>query len=747
MSDSLTPSRDQLGRSVIVYIRQSSALQVARNTESRERQYELVEKAISLGWRRDQVVVIDEDLGRSGSEAAGRSGFQRLVAEVALRRVGLVIGIEVSRLARRSADWHQLMDLCALTDTLIADADGIYHPGEFNTQLLLGLKGTMAQAELHLIRSRMTGARLHKAAKGELRLLLPVGLDYDDDGNVVLSPDESVRAAIGEVFSRFERLTSARQVLLSLRSDGLKLPQRRPGTRPITWTEAGYRAVHEILVKPAYAGAYVFGRTRQHRSVDEAGNVRSSVRAVEREGWQVCIPGHHEGYIDWERFLANQERLLANRARRRGDTGGAPREGAALLVGLVRCGRCGRKMHVGYWGASARLPAYSCARAAQETGSAKPCQRIAGRRVDEAVVDAVFEALQPASLQATAKALSEAEDEHARAILAFETALERARYEAERARRQFDAVEPENRLVGRGLESAWEDRLAEVHRAEMALAARRANRPAPLSAQELGWLERAGADLRRVFHAESTTPAERKQLLRAVLSEVRITVDPETRRASLDVCFEGGAVLKASVEAPRKGWHVPATAEDTVDLVRRLAEHYDDTEIARILSRQGRRTATGLDFTRERVNALRNGRGIPACRPTPGVQASLVSLTEARRLLGVSDATIYRWLRAGFITGTQLTPGGRWHLRVDDALRAKLVPDLPPGWVRLNEAAALLGVARQTVLDRVRRGELRAVEVMRGQRRGLAIEVGRAEPAGRLFSPEITGARRANATR
>ena len=271
MNDSCKPSRDQLSRGVALYIRQSSAIQLVRNTESRERQYELVERAISLGWQREQVVVIDEDLGRSGSEAAGRSGFQRLVAEVALRHVGLVIGIEVSRLARRNADWYQLMDLCALTDTLIADADGIYHPGEFNTQLLLGLKGQMAQAELHLMRSRMTGARLHTAAKGELRVLLPVGLDHDDDGKIVLSPDEAVRAAIGEVFARFESLTSARQVLLSLRADGLKLPQRRPGTRTVTWREPGYRAVHEILVKPAYAGAYVFGRTRQQKHVDESG--------------------------------------------------------------------------------------------------------------------------------------------------------------------------------------------------------------------------------------------------------------------------------------------------------------------------------------------------------------------------------------------------------------------------------------------------------------------------------------------
>ena len=738
MNDRSRPTSEQLRRLAAVYVRQSSPGQVANNVESRELQYEFVERAVSLGWSRERVVIIDEDQGRRGSESANRGGFQRLVADVGLGHVGLVLGIEVSRLARRNADWYNLMDLCALTDTLIADGDGVYHPGDYNSRLVLGLKGTMAEAELHLIRQRLTAARLHKASKGELRLLVPVGLDYDKDGKIVLAGDEAVRAAIAEVFARFASLSSARQALLSLRADGLKLPRRKPGEDQITWVEATYRAVHEILVKPAYAGAYVFGRTRQDKSVNTTGQVIVRSRQVARDQWEVCIPDHHPGYIDWDTYLENQQRLRANGRVQRGGAGGAPREGSALLQGLVRCGRCGRKMQVGYWGtAAAQRPTYACTRGAYETGSTGACQRIGGRRVDRIVLDAVFAALEPASLQASARALAQAEAEHEQRLRAFEAAVERAQYEADRARRQFDAVEPENRLVARSLEGEWEARLAEVARADAALAEQRSRRPISLTEEEAAWLQRAGADLRAVFDADTTTTPERKQLLRTVLSEVTVTVDSDTKEAELQIRFEGGACLERPVPPPRRGWHIPATDEDTVELVRRLACHYNDSEIARILSRQGRKTATGRSFSRERVNALRQSRGIPAAPPPRRDDdgAVIMSLTEARRELGISDVTLYRWLRDGFIAGFQLTPGGPWHLRVDDELRSKIVPELPPGWVGLKEAAAMLGVARQTVLARIRRGELQAIHVNRGRRCGLAIEIPNSEQLrGRLFN-------------
>jgi DNA invertase Pin-like site-specific DNA recombinase len=738
VNDRSRPTSEQVRRLAVVYIRQSSPGQVVNNIESRELQYEFVERAVSLGWDREQVVIIDQDQGRRGSQSDNRDGFQRLVAEVGLGHVGLVLGIEVSRLARRNADWYNLMDLCALTDTLIADGDGVYHPGDHNSRLVLGLKGTMAEAELHLIRQRLTGARLHKAAKGELRLLVPVGLDYDTHGNIVLTGDEAVRAAIGEVFARLAALSSARQVLLSLRADGLKLPRRKPGQQKVTWVEATYRAVHQILTKPAYAGAYVFGRIRQHKSVGEGGRVIVRSRLVAPDEWEVCIPGHHPGYIDWDAYLENQQRMAANARVVQGGAGGAPREGSALLTGLACCGRCGRKMQVRYLAASRQRSTYQCTRAAHQTGSNSACQRIDGRRVDQVVLEAVFHALEPASLRATTGALAHAEAEYEQRLRAFEAALERAQYEAERARRQFDLVEPENRLVARGLENEWETRLAEVARAEVALAEQRTRKPVSLTDEEAAWLGRVGADLRAVFDADSTTMADRKQLLRTILTEVTVTVDSNTKEAKLEIRFEGGACVERTVSSPRPGWHIPTTHEDTVALVRRLARHYDDRTIAQILSRQGRQTATGLRFTRERVSALRQSRGIPAAPPpSPGAEngAVIMSLTEARRELGVADRTLYRWLHDGFIHGFQLTPGGPWHIRVDDALRAKIVPEIPPGWVGLTEAAAMLGVARQTVLDRVKRGELRAIHVSRGRRSGLAIEIpDTKQRGGRLFS-------------
>jgi hypothetical protein len=473
--------------------------------------------------------------------------------------------------------------------------------------------------------------------------------------------------------------------------------------------------------------------------VDQTGRVVVSTRQLAREEWQVCIVGHHPGYVDWETYLLNQERLAANRRVVRGEGGGAPREGRALLQGLVVCGRCGRRMQVAYWGsARAARPVYACARAAYQTGSSDVCQRIGGGRVDQVVLDAVFGALEPASLLASARALADAEAEHQQRLGAFEVAVERARYEADRAKRQFDSVEPENRLVARGLEAEWEARLAEAQRAERSLEEQRTRRPVSLTDEEAAWLELAGADLRAVFEADSTTIAERKQLLRTALSDVTVTLDTDTKQASLQIRFEGGACLQRTVPPPRRGWHIPATDEDTVELVRRLACHYNDTDIARILSRQGRTTAKGLGFTRERVNALRQSRGIHAARThhasNEGHNTQIMSLTEARRELGLSSATLYRWLRAGFVNGFQLTPGGPWHIRVDEHLRAKLVPDLPTGWLGLNDAARALGVARQTVLDRIKRGELNAIHVTRGRRSGLAIEIPTSQPQyARLF--------------
>src|SRR6266498_5538542 len=492
------PAATHLQRDAYIYVRQSTLAQAVRNTESLLRQYDLAGRARELGWAEHQIVVVDDDLGRSGASAQGRKGFSDLVADVGLGRAGIVLSLECSRLARNNSDWYQLLDLCALTDTLTADGDGVYHPADYNDRLVLGLKGTMSEAELHLIRSRLTAGLRHKAAKGELRQGLPVGFDYDADGRVVMSPDEAVIEAIATVFRRFEELGSARQVLLSLRGDGLRLPRRPARTGQITWAAPTYPAVHDFLTNPVYAGAFVFGRTRTEKRIGPDGRVVERTRQVPREQWEVCIPDHHPGFIGWERYEQIAEQLRGNWRPPRGHGGGPAREGTALLQGRLRCGKCGRLMQTGYSGTKGNCPRYVCARAKQLYGTERGCQSLGGRRLEQRVLAEVFAVLEPACLQATAKALAEAEARHATRLRAFELQVERARFEAQRARRQFDAVEPENRLVVRTLERAWEDCLAVVRRVEADLAVQQGRRPTVLTSQELAWLSRAGADLRQV---------------------------------------------------------------------------------------------------------------------------------------------------------------------------------------------------------------------------------------------------------
>ena len=716
-----------LGRDAYVYVRQSTLSQVREHTESLERQYELADRAMTLGWAPRQVVIVDEDLGRSGADSSGREGFKNLVADVGLGKVGVIFGIEVSRLARNNADWYQLLDLCALTDTLIADGDGLYHPGDFNDRLVLGLKGTMSEAELHLIRHRLTAGLRHKAAKGELRQGLVVGYVHDETDAIVMDPSEAVRSAIATVFRLFDELGSARQVMLSLLGDNILIPRRPTGSRRVTWAPASYPAVHDFLTNPTYAGAFVFGRTRTEKRLNDNGKLVVRTRLLPRDEWEVLIPDHHPGYLSWERYEAIQDELRANSHPPRGQGGGAAREGTALLQGLLRCGRCGRMMQTGYSGPRGNSPRYICGRARQLYGSEAMCQSLGGKRLEQRICDEVFAVLEPASLAATARALSEAEAVHAKRLETFELAVERARFEADRARRQFDATEPENRLVGRTLEAAWEQALSVLRHVEADLVAQRARRPATLTAEELDWVTRAGADVRAIFDAPTTTYRERKQLLRAMIAEVVITVRKADRQADLRVIWEGGATTELTMTLTRPGGHFRVTDEEIVELVTRLAANYDDTTIAVILARNGRRTATGLPFTKSRVKSLRVAKGIAAFEPetvTPtDDNAVVVGINKAEQILGVSRVTLYRWLRDGFITGEQIVAGGPWRIRIDDALRTKIVGEIPPGWVGLDEAATALGVARQTVIDRINRGELRAVYANRGRRRGLAIDI------------------------
>jgi DNA invertase Pin-like site-specific DNA recombinase/uncharacterized protein YndB with AHSA1/START domain len=731
MSERSKLTASHLRRAAFVYVRQSTQAQLERNVESTERQYALVARAIGLGFACEQVIVIDEDLGISGSGLSERSGFARLAAEVALGHAGLVLGLEASRLARNNADWYRLLDLCGVTDTVIGDADGLYHPGSFNDRLLLGLKGTMSEAELHVLRARLEGGIRNKAARGELRRGLPVGLVWGEaDGEVLLDPDEAIRGAIAVIFERFAELGSARQVWLWLRREGVRFPLQSTTLSEIRWVTPSYHQVHSVLTNPVYAGAYAFGKTRRERYVDEHGQPRKRIRRLPRADWEVLIWEHHRGFIDRATFEANRARIARNTRPRAHEPGGAVREGAALLQGIAVCGRCGRKLKVHYQGRRGHhSPAYHCPGSVLVEGRGQWCLRVGGRQIDEAVAGELLAALTPAGVKAALAAAEGLEHEHDAALKHWRLQVERAQYEAQRAERRYRAVEPEHRLVARGLERDWEQALGALAAAEAELTLREHQRPRALTAAEREQLLRLGADLGRVWSAPTTTDRDRKQLLRCLIEEVILDVAREQRRATLTMRWRGGALTELAVPLPR---HQPSirTDEDTIALLERLAAHYPDATTAGILNRQGRRSATGERFTAIIVGGLRRYRGIPAHQPPAAPRdGELLPIAKAADALGVAPSTLHRWLNDGFIAGEQLTPGAPWRIRVNDQLRALFVEHAPAGYVPIVDAMRTLGVSRPTVLQRVKRGELDALHVRNGRRTGLRIRVPDTETA------------------
>jgi len=724
VSDRQKLTVSHLRRLAFVYLRQSSQTQLERNSESTARQYALVERAVELGFVREQVVVIDEDLGVSGSGTSDRSGFARLAAEVALGHAGLVLGLEVSRLARNNADWYRLLDLCGVTDTVIGDADGLYHPGSFNDRLLLGLKGTMSEAELHTLRARLDGGIRNKAARGELRRRLPVGFVWGErEGEILIDPDEAISGVIRAIFDRFAELGSVRAVWLWLRSEGLSFPLRATTMTEPRWVQPTYHQVLGVVENPMYAGAYVYGRTHIEHYVGENGRTRKRVRRLARADWEVVIEDHHPGFIDWSTFEANQARIAQN-TWRTPDAAGAAREGQALLQGLVVCGRCGRKLKVHYDGHHGqRRHSYHCPGAVVAEGRGGWCLRVGGGRIDEAVAGVLLAALTPAGVKAALIAAESLEADHDQALAQWRLQVERARYEAQRAERRYRQVEPEHRLVARGLERDWEQALQALAEAETELARRELTRPRTLTDTERAQLLSLGADLARVWSAPTTTDRDRKQLVRCLIEEVLVDVAAEERRATLTIRWRGGATSELAIELPRYQPKI-RTDEDTVALLERLAVHYDDSTIAGILNRQGRLSATGEPFSAQIVGGVRRYRGIPRHQLSDEtVDGELVTIAEAAEILGFVPSTIHRWLQIGFIAGEQDTPGAPWRIRINDELRARFVEDPPAGWLTVAEARHALGVSRQTVLQRVKRGELNAVHVRNGRRKGLRIQV------------------------
>jgi DNA invertase Pin-like site-specific DNA recombinase len=741
MSESGKITDAHRSRAAVIYVRQSTLAQVERNTESTARQYDLAARARQLGWPPHQVRVVDGDLGVSGSVTGQRDAFEGMVAEVALGQVGIILALEVSRLARDNAAWYRLLDLAGVCDTLVADADGLYHPGLFNDRLVLGMKGLMSEAELHVLRARLEGGIKNKAARGELRRGLPVGLVWGEaSGEIGLHPDEAVTGVIAAVFEQFAICGSVRATWLWLREQGLRWPLQqavylhgRPGE--ITWAEPSYHAVHNTLTHPAYAGAYVYGRTRDERYLGKDGVLRKRRRKLPRDQWEVLITGHHQGFTDWDTYLANQQRIGTNiRPQARQPGTGAVREGSALLQGLATCGTCGRKLAVFYRGPAKSVPNYYCQGPGDLVdGRGTRHMNTGGQAIDAAVAGAFLAALAPAALQACLIAAQQLENGHDAALGQWRRQVEQARYQAARAERRYRAVDPDNRLVARGLETEWEHALREHADAETELTRRQAARPKGLSGQERAAILALGDDLDAVWDAPTTTDKDRKQLLRTLLDEVNITLrrdDPDPH-AGLVLRWKGGAISELTVPLRRPQPKI-RTAEDTIALIRRLAAHYPDATIAGILNRQHRTTARGLSFTASRVASLRTHWHIPRHQPgADPAEGELLNVSQAARELQIAPSTLLRWLNDGFVAGEQVTPGAPWRIRLTEELQGMLADDTPNGWVAIHYATRALGVSRQTILQRVKRGELRAVLTRTGRMKGLRIELPR--PQDQLF--------------
>jgi DNA invertase Pin-like site-specific DNA recombinase len=737
MSESGKITSSHLSRAAVIYVRQSTLAQLERNTESTARQYDLVQRAQQLGWPREAIRVVDGDLGISGSVTGQRAGFEGIVAEVALGQVGIILALEASRLARDNAAWYRLLDLAGVCDTLVADADGVYHPALFGDRLLLGLMGIMAESELHVLRARLDGGIKNKAARGELRRGLPVGLIWGEtDGEIRFHPDEAVTGVIAAVFSQFAVCGSVRATWLWLRAESLRWPlqkvaytRRGSGIPPITWVEPTYHAVHTTLTHPAYAGAYVYGRTRKERYLDPSGALRQRARRLPRDQWEVLIPDHHPGFTDWDTYQANQARIGTNiRPQARQPGTGAVREGCALLQGLATCGTCGRKLAIFYAGPARCVPNYYCQGSAElVNGRGARHMSVGGQAIDAAVTAAFLAALAPAAMDACLQAARQLEDGHDAALAQHQRQVEQARYHATRAERRYRAVDPDNRLVARGLEREWETALRELADAEAELARRQTARPKTLTPQERQAILALGDDLGAVWDAPTTTGKDRKQLLRTLLDEVSITLrrDDPGPHARLVLRWKGGAISELTVPLRRRQPPI-RTDEDTVDLIRRLAVHYPDPVIAGILNRQHRRTARGLSYTASRVQSLRYHWHIPCHQPDGNGQApegELLNVTAAARQLDIAPSTLLRWLNDGFVAGEQVTPGAPWRIRLTDQLRDMLTDTAPGGWVPLGYATQALGISRQTILQKVKRGELRAVLTRTGRRKGLRIEL------------------------
>jgi DNA invertase Pin-like site-specific DNA recombinase len=701
MSTPLSPSKirpDHLDRQALIYVRQSTTIQVRDHTGSTRRQYDLRRRALDLGWTQQHIEVIDHDQGHTGKFAAGRDGFQYLLSQVSLGKVGAVFSLEASRLARANSDWFRLIEICALTETLVIDEDGVYDPNQFNDRIILCFKGNMSEAEIHFLRARMEGAKLAKAMSGDLRLPLPTGLVYDAAGRTVFDADEEIQNAIRLLFQLFERLGSARSVVQYFAAHHLKFPRRlreRGRCGELVWTPLHTNRVLAVLHNPEYAGIYVYGQTksRTRPRADDLTQLKTTVHRVPFDQSLSILRDHHPGYISSEQFQANLQRLDQNRTAREPDHDrrGAVREGAALLQGIARCSCCGRRMVLAYkkGGAGVRYHVYKCSYKKSHQAQ-QPCQAIRGDQVDAAVAQAFLEAIEPAQIEVSLAALDQVAAAARRVDQQWQRSVERARYEADLARRRYLAVDPDNRLVARNLERDWNEKLTELGRLERESSLRPGLPHRLVDSWERAEILALARDLPGLWNAATTTHVQRKQLLGFLIKDVTLERDGTVIRALIRWQTEACTPLEIPYTKGVRGYDARRTEAVVVERVRELAATLTDRRIAEQLNREGSRRGDGEVYTGSKIYWIRYINKISTCcseSPSHSVDGTRddgrCSAEKAAELLRVSIATIANWCRSGRLDGIQAVPGSPWWIKLTpeciERLRRPMRPEKPGG--------------------------------------------------------------------
>jgi DNA invertase Pin-like site-specific DNA recombinase len=638
-----------LQRTAYLYIRQSTLRQVLENTESTQRQYALRQRALTLGWPEERIIVIDHDQGQSGASVVDREGFQRLVAEVGLGKAGIVMGLEVSRLARNCADWHRLLEICALTGTIILDEDGIYDPGHFNDRLLLGLKGTMSEAELHVLKARLLGGILSKAQRGELKVPLPVGLVYDEENRVVLDPDQQVQKSLRHLFATFVRTGSAWGTVQAFRREGVKFPRRgQAGAGERVWCPLTLATVLTTLHNPRYAGTFCFGRTRTWSDPDGHWHCQR----LPRDQWRFVKQNVHPGYLSWEDYEANEARLLANQQARGGGerkAGGAAREGPALLQGLVLCGQCGRSMTLRYHQRGGRLtPNYVCAKAAVE--EAQPvCQSIPGGGVDEAVGRLLIECVTPLALEVALKVQEELQARLEEADRLRQQHVQRAQYEADQARVRYMRVDPNNRLVADTLETQWNDKLRSLTQAKEECEKQRRLDAQRLTAEQKAKVLALASDFPKLWNDAKTPDRERKRMARLLLEDVTLRREEEVL---VQVRFKGGATRELRLPLPQRAWEMTQTNPQILTAIDQLLEDHTGKEVAQMLNQRQWRSGHGLDLNPRMVHRLAKDHHL-ASRDERLRARGLLTPQEIAEQLGSKPNLVDYWREQGLLKGAR----------------------------------------------------------------------------------------------